>query len=82
MHMPVAIGQDGKKLSKQTGANEIETINAVNNIYQAFVFLGQNPDERLRVATLDELWSWGRQNWQPRVLANLLTIPTSSLIGV
>ena len=82
MHIPVAIGQDGKKLSKQAGANEIETRNSVNNIYQAFVFLGQNPDARLRLATLDELWSWGQQNWQPRVLANLLTIPTSSLIGV
>jgi len=82
MHIPVAIGQDGKKLSKQTYAMGIEPSNAINNIYQTFVFLGLSPDKNLHRATLDELWSWGQQNWRPEVLANLLTRPASHLIGV
>lgn len=82
MHMPVAIGQDGKKLSKQTHAMEIESSNSIKNIYHAFVFLGLNPDKKLSQATLAELWSWGQQNWRPRVLANLLARPTSHIIGV
>jgi glutamyl-Q tRNA(Asp) synthetase len=82
MHIPVAIGQDRKKLSKQTGASEIESINSVRNIHQAFVFLGLNPDSNLSKATLDELWAWGQQNWRPQLLANLLARPTDHIIGV
>ena len=82
MHIPVAIGQDGKKLSKQTHAVEIDTRKAISNIYHTFVFLGLNPDNNLCRATLDELWSWGRQNWRPQVLANLLACPASHIIGV
>jgi glutamyl-Q tRNA(Asp) synthetase len=82
MHIPVAIGQDSKKLSKQTHAVEINPRKAINNIYHTFVFLGLNPDNNLCRATLDELWSWGRQNWRPQVLANLLACPASHIIGV
>jgi glutamyl-Q tRNA(Asp) synthetase len=82
MHIPVAIGQDGKKLSKQTHAIEIDSSNAINNIYQAFVFLGLKPDHNLCRATLNELWSWGQQNWRPQILANLLARPASHFIGV
>lgn len=82
MHIPVATGADGKKLSKQTGAPKLLPNKPVKNIWQAFVFLGLNPDNRLQEATLDDAWDWGKEHWQPAGLANLMTRPTRGLIGV
>jgi glutamyl-Q tRNA(Asp) synthetase len=82
MHIPVATGSDGKKLSKQTGARELDLDDPVRNIYQAFVFLGLNPKVNLAQATLEDIWSWGRRHWQPAILTNSLARPAGGPIGV
>jgi len=82
MHIPVATGADAKKLSKQTGAPELQPNNPVKNIYQAFVFLGLNPDEGLQKMTVADAWTWGKEHWRPTKLTNLMTRPISGLIGV
>ena len=82
MHVPVVTGRDGKKLSKQTGAQELNPDSPVRNILYAFVFLGLNPPESLQEATLAEAWSWGFEHWQPAALTNLLTRPADDLNGV
>jgi glutamyl-Q tRNA(Asp) synthetase len=83
MHIPVAIGADGRKLSKQAGAAEIDSSNYISNLFQSFVFLGLKPDAALqRGATLNDLWAWGERHWHPDLLAKQLTRPTEGLIGV
>ncbi|MGI9290519.1 MAG: glutamate--tRNA ligase family protein, partial [Gammaproteobacteria bacterium] len=68
MHFPVAIGPDGRKLSKQTGAPEINDAQANENLHNALFFLGQNPENGLKTAPLKDIWAWARENWNPILL--------------
>lgn len=57
LHLPVVKGKDGRKLSKQTGANALDDSAALENLRQAWAFLGQpalpaahNTDQFLQAA--------------------------------
>ena len=60
MHIPVATGQDGEKLSKQTLAPAIEGRQAARLLDQALRFLGQEPPSGL---SQEDLWVWANSNW-------------------
>lgn len=68
MHFPIAIGPDGKKLSKQTGAPEVNNNRAGQNLWSALHFLGQNPQNSLQAAPVKDIWEWARENWDPLLL--------------
>ena len=65
MHVPLAINDTGRKLSKQNHAPPIDSANAVNNLAKAAVHLGLAPieavnaDDLLKKATV--LW---RKKWR------------------
>jgi glutamyl-Q tRNA(Asp) synthetase len=80
MHVPVAVLSDGEKLSKQTGATELDSKTPVKNIFETLVFLKQNPDTILRQASVDEIWAWATDNWHPAALAGLQSLPDRSKI--
>ena len=62
-HLPVAVNRAGEKLSKQTLAPAIGA-DAVENTWLAVLgFLGQNPDEALAGARLNEIRAWAVANW-------------------
>lgn len=63
-HLPVIVNASGQKLSKQTFAEPIGDKPAAPLLVDALDFLGQQPDARLRAASLDELWSWAVANWR------------------
>lgn len=66
LHFPVATTQDGKKLSKQNLAPEINSNNPhtiISQLLEALVFLGQNPPKRSDFGNLDDVWRWAIQNW-------------------
>jgi glutamyl-Q tRNA(Asp) synthetase len=67
-HFPVATDADGRKLSKQTGAPELDLSSPQANLYDALKFLEQNPDKSLKSMSLKDFWKHAITNWDPRRL--------------
>jgi glutamyl-Q tRNA(Asp) synthetase len=60
-HHPVAVQENGTKLSKRHRSDPVSNKQPVEAIRLALEFLGQTPPCGLR---LDQLWSWALENWQ------------------
>lgn len=75
LHIPVAENSDGKKLSKLTGATEIDQVNVRPQLLYALDALGQCPAKDLADSSLDSIWDWAAENWRPDVLRNQKSIP-------
>ncbi len=57
-HIPVVLGPDGQKLSKQNGAAALDPIRAADLLRDALLFLGYAPPEELKDGSVVEVWSW------------------------
>jgi glutamyl-Q tRNA(Asp) synthetase len=75
LHLPVALNENGEKLSKQTRAPAVTPRQAVSSLTAAMRFLGQRVPEGLEDAQLGDFWDWALPNWE------LDRIPNSRLIG-
>lgn len=75
-HVPVAANAAGEKLSKQTLAKAIAPQAAPMLVFKALQFLGQNPPNDIKNATLTEIWRWAIDHWQ------LKNVPKTKLIHV
>jgi len=65
LHLPLAFGNNGKKLSKRNGDFGLVTVeNGAHMLWQALKFLGQMPPEGLRYSPPVELLKWGVENFQ------------------
>lgn len=73
-HLPVAVNGAGQKLSKQTYAEPVADKPAVPLIVGALEFLGQQLDEGLADANLEELWSWAIAHWRIESVPRLRAI--------
>ena len=62
-HFPLAITDDGYKLSKQNNAPAIDTKNPIPSLIAALRFLGQQPPTELNYASVDELLTWAISHW-------------------
>ena len=62
-HVPVAVNAQGEKLSKQTLAKAITPETAPTLLFEALQFLGQDPPQEIKNATLAEVWRWAIANW-------------------
>ncbi|NOQ42744.1 MAG: tRNA glutamyl-Q(34) synthetase GluQRS [Desulfuromusa sp.] len=63
-HLPLAFGDNDKKLSKRNGDIGLITAeNGSNMLWRALDFLGQSPPEELFNSTPVELLCWGRENF-------------------
>ncbi len=61
-HVPLAIGPDGRKLSKQIGSVPVDPARPSPTLKAALAFLGQAlPEERELSAR--ELWRWASAHW-------------------
>lgn len=74
-HIPVIVGADGAKLSKQTFAPPIDDEDSQKNIWSALNYLKQSPPSRLKNASISELVDWGIKHWQKEKLADSRVIP-------
>ena len=63
-HIPLVMGQDGQKLSKQNLSPAIEKEEAAENLYKALCHLGLQPAEKYPSTSIQELIKWGISNWQ------------------
>jgi glutamyl-Q tRNA(Asp) synthetase len=70
-HVPLALTHNGQKLSKQNHAPPLENARAGNNLWQALVFLGQNPPSELEQAKVEDLMSWAITHWDERQLCKI-----------
>lgn len=58
LHLPVVLGEDGQKLSKQNLAAPIPDGNPGPFLVKALRFLGQEPPEGLEKGTPSQIWAW------------------------
>lgn len=70
MHLPVVVNAQGEKFSKQTLAQPIGKNNAVSTLFDALVFLRQQPPAELQLSTIEPILAWAIANWQPDTLLN------------
>lgn len=63
-HVPLAIQANGQKLSKQNHAPALLAEQAVNNLWRALEFLGQNPPADMRRASCLQLLDWAIEYWR------------------
>ncbi len=74
LHLPLAMGSNGQKLSKQNHAKGIDTQTTVPALLDAMTFLGFNLEREMEAATTEELIHWGVQNWQLSQLPDSIEI--------
>lgn len=68
-HLPLAIADNGKKLSKRHGEIGLVTReNGVILLWRALEFLGQSPPEELLHQSAGEILLWGVEHFQPALV--------------
>jgi glutamyl-Q tRNA(Asp) synthetase len=75
LHIPVAENTEGQKLSKLTGATEIDQNEVRPVLVYALDALGQRPPSNLATSGLGSIWEWASENWQPGVMTGQRSIP-------
>lgn len=63
LHLPLALDQNGYKLSKQNHAPALNIKNPKPSLIKAMQFLGMTIDNDIQAASLDEIIKWGCQHW-------------------
>jgi glutamyl-Q tRNA(Asp) synthetase len=63
LHLPVVIDNSGKKISKATKAEPVNSNKTNETLYHALNFLGQNPPKELLTYDVESILSWSIQNW-------------------
>lgn len=63
LHLPVAIDNSGKKISKSDNAQSITANNTISTLFNALTFLGLNPPEQLMQTDVESILNWGISNW-------------------
>jgi len=76
-HLPLAIDDQGEKLSKQTQAPPLDEARPVPTLHAALSFLGQLPPPDLARASLATLWQWAEAHW---LLARVPRQPTAATL--
>ncbi|MGF1699971.1 tRNA glutamyl-Q(34) synthetase GluQRS [Photobacterium makurazakiensis] len=64
LHLPLAVTENGNKLSKQNHAPAIDKANPKPALIQAMRFLGLSPPDDLLASNIEDILRWGIENWQ------------------
>ncbi len=64
LHLPLAIDNNGNKLSKQNHATAIDIDNPKPALLKAMTFLGFDIPEEIRASDIANILRWGCENWQ------------------
>jgi glutamyl-Q tRNA(Asp) synthetase len=75
LHLPVAVNQNGEKLSKQTLATPLAPTDGSLQVWRALRFLGQEPPSALKTERIASLWTWARANWCAERIPRRRTAP-------
>lgn len=63
-HVPLAVTEQGYKLSKQNGAPAIDNQNPQPSLMKALHFLGQSPPKELQFESPTTILNWAITHWQ------------------
>ena len=63
-HVPLAVTQQGYKLSKQNKAPSIDVNHPQPALFAALQFLGQQPPQALLHESVEQIIAWGITHWQ------------------
>lgn len=63
-HIPLAVTEQGYKLSKQNKAPAVDRKHPEKTLFAALQFLGQHPSRSLALGTKEELIAWATEHWQ------------------
>lgn len=74
-HLPVAINQDGNKLSKQNHAAPIDVDKAPHQLWQALEFLGQQPLAELKNEPAEVILQWAIEHFSLQNIPRKQQIP-------
>lgn len=74
LHLPVAVNDQGQKLSKQTHAAPVTVNNGSRELGRVLRFLGQKPPAELTGAPPAELIEWGVDYWAPSTIPRKMAI--------
>ncbi|MAX85661.1 MULTISPECIES: tRNA glutamyl-Q(34) synthetase GluQRS [Thalassolituus] len=74
-HIPVAVEQNGQKLSKQNLALPLSDQRINETLWQALNWLRQSPPQTLLGAPADELLNWAVSHWNPAPLKGEQSMP-------
>ena len=80
LHLPVAVNAQGEKLSKQTLAQPVEKHNAAATLFDALLFLRQQPPAELRSGHVEQMLHWAIANWHPEALSNCRQLAVQELL--
>ena len=73
MHLPLAVGADGLKLSKSDDAPGLELLRPGAALVAALEFLRQGPPGGLQHSQPAEVLGWAVRNWRPERFAGLVS---------
>lgn len=74
LHLPVALNEEGQKLSKQTRAPALNRKDAVSELVKALRFLGQTVPREFTSMSCKEVWNWAVSHW------NVADIPANAAV--
>ncbi len=78
-HIPVAMNEQGQKLSKQNLAPPIDGKKASHNLWEALKFLQQAPPRSLLNTGVSDILDWASNHWQPGLIPARLGLPAEGL---
>lgn len=79
MHIPVAINEQGQKLSKNTGAAAVPCDEPRPMLVAALSALGQRPPADLATCSIGDIWQWALANWTIAEILGQRTVPGSEI---
>lgn len=82
LHLPLAVTDNGNKLSKQNHAPAIDKAAPKPALLAAMRFLGLQPPADLAACSLDEILRWGTQHWQVEQLPRTTAITLRHEAGI
>lgn len=78
-HLPIAVNNQGQKLSKQTFAKAIETTQSRQTLWTAMSVLGLQPPKALRQEPPENILKWGINAWKTDKLIGLTRIASNEI---
>lgn len=77
-HVPIAVNEQGQKLSKLTGAEAIEPATAGPTLVKALKAFGLEPGDSLQRESPARIWQWALERWDVKRLTGIKEIPAGS----
>ncbi|NAW59120.1 MULTISPECIES: tRNA glutamyl-Q(34) synthetase GluQRS [unclassified Vibrio] len=74
LHLPLAMDDNGNKLSKQNHATAIDVMNPKPTLLNAMQFLGFRLTDHINACSIEEIIAWGVDNWHISQLPDSIEI--------